>query len=242
MKPFLLALLIGALSAFAFAPVGLWPLMPLALAALCELVWRAKSLKRSLAIGWGFGLGQFVIGTYGLSLLVMLAGGMLWLATRKQWRVAGILLAILIALHFLPWPQTVAAQARSIRVIQPNIGQEDKWQQGFAEEASRRLAALSIKSGGTRPRLTFWPEAAGSPRRPLSFLIRVRAHALAPPRGGERLFSRCPTKSFFPASFAPAATAPTSSSTRRTTPGSGAGAHPSMWRKRGCAQPRKDSP
>ena len=256
MKPFLIPLLIGALSAFAFAPVGFWPLMPLALAGLCELVWRAKGLRQSLAVGWGFGLGQFVIGlnwiataftyqaampawlgwvavvllslylaiypalaaglawrfkghtpvalvltlagawpvtewlrgtiftgfpwnplgvtlvdthllnaatvigTYGLSILVVLAGGLLWLATRKQWRVAGILLVILIALHFLPWPQTVAAQARNIRVIQPNIGQEDKWQQGFTEEASRRLVALSIKSGGARPRLTFWPEAA----------------------------------------------------------------------------------
>ena len=62
MKQFLLALLIGALSAFAFAPVGLWPLMQVALAALCELIWRSKSLKQSLAIGWGFGLGQFVAG------------------------------------------------------------------------------------------------------------------------------------------------------------------------------------
>ena len=51
MKHFLIALVIGAVSAFAFAPVGLWPLMPLALAALCELVWRSKSLKQTLALG-----------------------------------------------------------------------------------------------------------------------------------------------------------------------------------------------
>ena len=50
MKHFLIALVIGAASAFAFAPVGLWPLMPLALAALCELVWRSKSLKHALAL------------------------------------------------------------------------------------------------------------------------------------------------------------------------------------------------
>ena len=61
MKHFLIALLIGAASAFAFAPVGLWPLMPLALAALCEFIWRSKSIKQALAIGWAFGLGQFLV-------------------------------------------------------------------------------------------------------------------------------------------------------------------------------------
>jgi apolipoprotein N-acyltransferase len=255
MKHFIIALLVGAVSAFAFAPVGLWPLMPLALAGLCEFVWRSKSLKQSLAIGWGFGLCQFliglnwiataftyqaampawlgwvavvllslylavypalatglawrfkdkapvalvltlagawpvtewlrgtmftgfpwnplgvtlvdtdvlnaatVIGTYGLTILVVFAGGALWLLARKQWRPAGILLAILIAMHFTPWPQTVAAQARNIRVIQPNIGQGDKWRQGFSEEAARRLAILSMKPG-PRPHLLLWPEAA----------------------------------------------------------------------------------
>ena len=300
MKPFLIALVIGAASAFAFTPVGLWPLMPLAIAALCELVWRAKGLRQSLAIGWGFGLGQFVvglnwiataftyqaampawlgwvavvllslylavypalasglawrfkhqqpvalvltlagawpvtewlrgtmftgfpwnplgvtlvdthllnattvIGTYGLSILVVLAGGMLWLTTRKQWRVAGLLLAILIAMHFLPWPRTVAAQTRNIRVVQPNIGQEDKWQQGFAVEASRRLAALSIEPGGARPRLTFWPEAAVTEplqdqrtdeHQALAQFERTRAAALVGPgeyllTGGLAVFSK----------------------------------------------------
>jgi apolipoprotein N-acyltransferase len=300
MKPFFLALLIGIVSAFAFAPVGLWPLMPLALASLCELVWRSKSLKSALAIGWGFGLGQFVIGlnwiataftyqaampawlgwvavvllslylavypalaaglawrfkgkapvalvltlagawpvtewlrgtmftgfpwnplgvtlvdthllnaatvigTYGLTILVVLAGGMPWLAVRKQWRPTGILLTVLIAMHFMPWPRTLAAPARNIRVIQPNIGQEDKWQQGFADEASRRLAALSIKPGGARPRLTFWPEAAvteplqdqrSDEHQAFARFERTRAAALVGPgeyllTGGLAVFSR----------------------------------------------------
>ena len=56
------ALAAGIASAFAFQPVGWWPLMILAIAALCELVARAGTLKRALLIGWGFGLGQFVIG------------------------------------------------------------------------------------------------------------------------------------------------------------------------------------
>ena len=273
MKPFLIALVIGALSAFAFAPVGLWPLMPLAIAVLCELTWRAKSLKQSLAIGWGFGLGQFVIGlnwiataftyqaampawlgwiailllslylsvypalaaglawrfkgrapialvltlagawpitewlrgtmftgfpwnplgvtlvdtpwlnvstligTYGLSALSALGGGAMWMTLRRRWKGASAIAVIAVLLLLWPKPVVPPPESRNltilpnplpkrpfhgeyIRVVQPNIGQEDKWQQGFAEEASRRLAALSIESGGARPRLTFWPEAA----------------------------------------------------------------------------------
>jgi len=301
MKHFLIALLIGAASAFAFAPVGLWPLMPLALAGLCEFIWRSKSIKQALAIGWAFGLGQFmvalnwlptsftyqanmpawlgwvalvllslylavypalatglafrfrdqrpvalvlalagawpitewlrgtmftgfpwnpigvtlvdtdvlnaatVIGTYGLTILVVLAGGMLWLLTHREWRAAGALLAVLFVMHFMPWPLVRDKDRilRDIRVIQPNIGQEDKWRSGFSEEAARRLAVLSMKSGSERPRLLLWPEAAVTDPledeltvdRPYAELERQRAAALvAPPEylltGGIAVFSK----------------------------------------------------
>jgi len=255
---FAIAFALGAASALAFAPVGLWPLMTLAIAALCELVWRSKSLRQSLAVGWAFGFGQFVvglnwlptaftyqanmpawlgwvalallslylavypalaaglawrfkgkqpaalllalagawplteylrgtiftgfpwnslgvtlvdthplnlatlIGTYGLSLLVVLIGGFLWLLARRQWRYAGTLAVVLLALHFVPQPTFFLKQRilRDVRVVQPNIGQEDKWRPGFAEEATRRLLALSMNPGGRRPRLLLWPEAA----------------------------------------------------------------------------------
>ena len=62
-------------------------------------------------------------------------------------------------MHSLPRPQPGAAVARAIRVVQPNIGQEDKWREGFADEAARRLASLSA-GPGPEPRLLFWPEAA----------------------------------------------------------------------------------
>jgi apolipoprotein N-acyltransferase len=267
---FLIAFVIGAVSAFAFEPVGWWPLMPLALAALCELVWRAKSLKGALFTGWLFGLGQFVIGlnwiataftfqsnmpawlgwvavvllslylavypaiaaglawrfkgswplasllvlagawpltewlrgtmftgfpwnplgvtlddtlwlkvapyigTYSLSLLVVLAGGALWLVYRRRWR-AGAGVAVPLALMLLlPRPTAAernltilpnplpahASTGTSIRIVQPNIGQEVKWRPEFAEEAARRYAMLSMRPGGQRPRLLLWPEAA----------------------------------------------------------------------------------
>ena len=42
MKFVLYAFLVGAASAFAFEPVGLWPLLLLAFAVLCELLDRTK--------------------------------------------------------------------------------------------------------------------------------------------------------------------------------------------------------
>jgi apolipoprotein N-acyltransferase len=251
------ALLAGAASAFAFEPAGLWPLLPLAFAFLCELLCRTKSLRRALLTGWVFGFGQFVvglnwiataftfqaampawlgwvavvllslylavypalasglawkfgrdnrtvlvvvfggawavtewlrgtmftgfpwnpaaavlaptplitisalIGTYGLSGLVVLLGGAIWLEYRKQWLPLVVILAVTALLWLLPAsavppdPLTVL----NVRIVQPNIGQQDKWRPGFDEEAAQRLASLSgPPSAG--PRLLLWPEAA----------------------------------------------------------------------------------
>ena len=284
-KTLTLALAAGAISAFAFQPVGLWPLMLLAFALLCHLLNGAETLKRAMLIGWLFGLGQFVIGlnwiataftyqaampawlgwiavvllslylavypmlaagvawtfgrgrplalllglagawsvtewlragiftgfawnpvgvtladthlmnaatvigTYGLSALVVLAGGMLWFLVRKEWRVAGALLALIAAMHFFPWPETAAARG-SIRIVQPNIGQQDKWRPGYSEIAAQTLAKLSMQPGGGQPRLLFWPEAAvtnplqdqrGTPYDAYADFERARAASMVGP-------------------------------------------------------------
>ena len=257
---FLIALVIGALSAFAFQPVGWWPLMILAIAALCELVLRAGSLRQALLIGWGFGLGQFliglnwiataftfqaampawlgwvavlllslylavypmiaaglawrfgkanrlalvlalagswavtewlratmftgfawnplgvtlvdtawrtssvIVGTYGLSAFVVLLGGAAWLATRRNWWSSAGTLVPLAACWAAFFPIYIPAAnsleaSRNVRIIQPNIGQQDKWRPGYDEVASRALDQLTIK-GPPVTRLIFWPEAA----------------------------------------------------------------------------------
>ena len=252
----LIALLLGAASAFAFQPVALWPLMVLAFAALCELTARTPRLRSALAIGWGFGVGQFSIGlnwiataftyqaampawlgwvavvllscylalypmlavgvawrigrdhrpaqvlalagawgiaeflrgtmftgfawnpvgvalvdtwwrlsgrwigTYGLSALVVLAGGLLWLAVRGERRAAiGLAAALMLALipAGLPTPLDHGRQPH-VRIVQPNIGQQDKWNPAFERIASARLTHLSSRPGSRD--LIFWPEAA----------------------------------------------------------------------------------
>ena len=273
----LAALAAGAVSAFAFQPVGWWPLMILAVAGLCELVSRAGALKRALLIGWLFGLGQFaiglnwiataftfqaampawlgwiavvllslylaiypalaaglalrfgersrpalvlalaggwavtewlratmftgfawnplgvvladtpllgaarLIGTYGLSILVVLIAGSLWLAARRQWMPLAAVAAATVLMAALPAPAEVAPTTpparplpgappppedpgglvimRPVRIVQPNIGQQDKWRPGFEEEAYRRLESLTVK-GQPVQQLIFWPEAA----------------------------------------------------------------------------------
>ncbi|MFL6727385.1 MAG: apolipoprotein N-acyltransferase [Sphingomicrobium sp.] len=253
----LYALIAGATSAFAFEPAGLWPLLPVALALLCEFICRAKSVWRALLTGWAFGLGQFVIGlnwiataftfqsnmpawlgwiavvllslylaiypalaaglawrfgrddrvvlvtvlggawaicewlrgtmftgfpwnpaaatlastplikttpligTYGLSGLLVLLGGAIWLEYYKKWLPLVVIVSATALLWVLPSssvpPDPLAVM--NVRVVQPNIGQEDKWRPGFGEEAARRLAMLSGAPSG-EPRLLLWPEAA----------------------------------------------------------------------------------
>ena len=265
----LVALAAGGASAFAFQPVGWWPLMILAIAVLCELIARTASLGRALLTGWMFGLGQFaiglnwiataftfqakmpswlgwvavgllslylaiypalvaglawrfgsrnrlalvlalaggwaitewlratmftgfswnpvgaalvdtpligasrLIGTYGLSVLIVLIAGTLLMAIQRQWRPLAAIIATCFLLWAIPAPreQAIAGDGqsqgedpggaviiRSIRIVQPNIGQEDKWREGLAYEAFARLARLS--TGGPTPRILFWPEVA----------------------------------------------------------------------------------
>ena len=257
MKQLAIAFGLGAVSALAFEPVGWWPLMVLAFAALCELIARAASLRRALLTGWLFGLGQFVIGlnwiataftyqsampawlgwiavvllsfylavypmlaaglawrvgrdkavplvltlggawaltewlragiftgfawnpvavtlvdtplrglsagigTYGLSGLLVLAGGLAWLASRRHFKpaLAGAAAIFLAAIFFWPSAPLHSTELKPIRIVQPNIGQADKWREGFADEAAARLANLSLPKAEQR-RLLLWPEAA----------------------------------------------------------------------------------
>ena len=102
-----------------------------------------------------------LIGTYGLSALVVLLGGAIWLEYYRKWLPLVVILAVTALLWLLPSspvpddPLTIS----NLRVVQPNIGQEDKWRPGFDEQAARRLAALSGPPSG-EPRLLLWPEAA----------------------------------------------------------------------------------
>src|SRR3954449_503465 len=111
MKSFALAFGLGTLSAFAFQPVGLWPLMPLAFAILCELTARATSLRRALLTGWSFGLGQFVL-------------GLNWIATAFTYQAAmpawlGWIAVVLLSLYLAIYPALAAGLASRFKDDRP---------------------------------------------------------------------------------------------------------------------------
>ena len=257
MLAILIAALAGAASAFAFEPAAWWPLLLVAFAVLAELIWKSRGVWHALAIGWAFGLGQFVvglnwiataftyqaampawlgwvavvllslylavypalatglawrfgreergpliavlagawaiaewlrgtmftgfpwnpaaaalaptpliqttalIGTYGLSGVAVLLGGALWFARHRKWFPLLAVLGTTALLYLLPASKVRAdpLTVRTVRIVQPNIGQEDKWRPGFSDEAARRLAVLSGRPSD-EPRLLLWPEAA----------------------------------------------------------------------------------
>ena len=100
-------------------------------------------------------------GTYGLSGLIVLLGGAVWLEYHKKWLPLVLIFGATAFLWLLPTspvpedPLTVM----NVRVVQPNIGQESKWREGYDELATRRLSALSGPPS-SEPRLLLWPEAA----------------------------------------------------------------------------------
>ena len=103
-----------------------------------------------------------VFGTYGLAALVVAMAGLLCVAVRRQWRRAAGL-ALLIAAATIPQISTgrspVAFTPLALRIVQPNIGQDVKWQEGSEQRHLALLARLS-RHDFRRPLLLLWPEAA----------------------------------------------------------------------------------
>jgi apolipoprotein N-acyltransferase len=103
-----------------------------------------------------------MIGTYGLSAIaLLLAGGLLLLLHRQRKRALILLSTLAVAGLLVPLAgsRTLPASAVPLRIVQPNIGQQDKWKEGFE---ARNLALLKRLSASReqRPRLLLWPEAA----------------------------------------------------------------------------------
>src|SRR3954451_5440917 len=87
--------LLGAGSAFAFEPVGWWPLLPVAFALLCEFICRSKTLWRGMLVGWAFGVGQFAVGLNWIATAFTFQSNMpAWLG----W-VAVVLLSLYLAVY-----------------------------------------------------------------------------------------------------------------------------------------------
>ncbi|HEY5721122.1 MAG TPA: apolipoprotein N-acyltransferase [Allosphingosinicella sp.] len=127
-----------------------------------------------------------LIGTYGLSgVTVLIAGGLL-LLRHRLWTAGGALVSAPVAAGLLLLAigtRAPPATGIPLRIVQPNIGQQEKWQEGFERQGKLRLARLSA-GDPRRPRLLLWPEAAVT--RPLqNALVDVDYRAEAAELRGE---------------------------------------------------------
>ncbi|MEY3703381.1 MAG: hypothetical protein RLZZ561_1001 [Pseudomonadota bacterium] len=107
-----------------------------------------------------------VVGTYGVSGLVVLLGGGLWLLFQRHWKAGGVITSV-TASAFLLAPGGVIdrsyildeTQRPLVRVVQPNIGQQDKHVAAFDALNFRKLEEMT-GAPSAEPRLILWPEAA----------------------------------------------------------------------------------
>jgi len=138
-----------------------------------------------------------LIGTYGLSGLIVLLGGAIWLEYHKKWLPLVLIIGVTALLWALPASRVPAdpLAVMNVRIVQPNIGQDVKWRAGRADEAFTRLSRLS--AGGQSPRLLLWPEVAvpepfailDTNRQPLPIALDTVPHALQSVRPGDVLLT-----------------------------------------------------
>jgi apolipoprotein N-acyltransferase len=119
-----------------------------------------------------------LVGTYGLSGVTALMAGAALLLWLRKWRdafAAFCMAGLTGALGGIIGDGPNGPPGPSLRIVQPNIGQQDKWREGFQRENMDRLKRLSASAGG-EPRLLLWPEAAVT--RPLENGLRDPGHVI----------------------------------------------------------------
>ncbi|MGW8135007.1 apolipoprotein N-acyltransferase [Sphingomonas zeae] len=116
-----------------------------------------------LSVAWlpviGVARMSAFVGTYALSGLTVVLAGAIWLALRRRWHLAAVIVpatglaALSAPLTRAPEP---AADAPLVRVVQPNVSQDQRGQ----SDGPLLLERLTQLSGrpGPRPRLVVWPE------------------------------------------------------------------------------------
>jgi apolipoprotein N-acyltransferase len=144
-----------------------------------------------------------MIGTYGLGAVSVLAAGGLCLLASGRYRTGAATFVPLLAIALAGTVRTgqPTAPGPAIRVVQPNIGQGEKYDP--AAEA-RHFAILAKLSGtpGAPPRLLFWPEAAVDAILDMEPEWRARLAALLGPgdllmTGGDKYHFRRTTREFY---------------------------------------------
>jgi apolipoprotein N-acyltransferase len=144
-----------------------------------------------------FAAAASTLGTYGLSGLVILTCGALTLIFERRWIAAGALatlpvFAVLATFGEVPGPDDRPAKMM-LHIVQPNIGQQDKYRAGYEAENMAKLQRLTLagKIGG--PRLILWPEAAVPDKLGQPDAAAARARIAAMMRPGDVILAGADT-------------------------------------------------
>lgn len=118
-----------------------------------------------LALPWVAQSARWV-GAYGLSALVILTAGLFWFGLQRG-RLTTVGVSLTLTMLFLllgrsmdARPEPYSAFTIPFRIVQPNIGQNEKNDPARDEQNARQYASLSSGKPSPAPRLLFWPEAA----------------------------------------------------------------------------------
>ncbi len=143
--------------------------------------------------GWGFadaGLqAASLAGIHGLGLLAMLAWVLpaVALATRSGWPMIAAVLVFLLPLIWgalrLAGPAPADVPGIRLRLVQPNIAQEMKWEEGARERILERLLTLSATPSEVQSTHIVWPESAVPYLIAEAPFIRAEIAAVIPPGG-----------------------------------------------------------
>ncbi|WP_373475975.1 apolipoprotein N-acyltransferase [Sphingorhabdus sp.] len=104
-----------------------------------------------------------LLGTYGLSAVVVATSGLILLAGHRQWRplLTGVAVLAGLWLYGLQIPTTPRFQkGPRLNIVQPDISQADKYEPGYEAINFAKLAMNSRRLPDQGPRLLLWPEAA----------------------------------------------------------------------------------
>ncbi len=167
MAPFALALMAGGMALFwglGFALAQRWP-NALVLAGFWTL---AELLRSYIFTGFPWALMAYnwvetpviqavsVIGVHGLGFLIVLAGGLL--LSKRGAVLAVLIMASLTGFGFYRLQTPIEQTGLTVRLIQPNATQTQKWDPEYIPLFYQRQLTLSASIG--KPDIVIWPEAA----------------------------------------------------------------------------------
>ena len=110
----------------------------------------------------------WLVGTYALSGLVVIAAGALMLLAQRRWKLAAVGFVAFVVLSIASTDRCRVATCipqpsgpQLVRVVQPNLPEEVRPTDNYAENNFQALARLSQRTDpAAPPRLIFWPEGA----------------------------------------------------------------------------------